>query len=406
MNEPAKSAIVRIYASNNVVGAGFLVSEKHILTCAHVINAALGRDLHNPEKPTSKVCVDFPWVAKDKMLAQVVEWVKPRTSTQQEEDRDIFDIAVLELESSPLPEKIQPVQLVVAEDWWGHRFQVFGFPSGHENGVWASGVLRKPQASGWVQMENVKETGYSVEPGFSGALVWDEQLQGFVGMTVAAETRQTKVKAAFMIPTTQLVMAWPQLSEPYRGLFAFGKDDNEFFFGRETFTEQLVAAVQAKSLVAVVGNSGSGKSSVVFAGLIPKLRQEGSWLIESFRPQLHPFCGLVAALERLHSPGQVDGPAAQNQLKENIQQGKWALSQVMTSILELHPGKRLLLVVDQFEELYTLGKDNKNNAVRQCFLDQLLEAISHTPNFTLILTLRADFLGYTLSNRSFIAFPM
>jgi ABC-type thiamine transport system ATPase subunit len=77
-------------------------------------------------------------------------------------------------------------------------------------------------------------------------------------------------------------------------LFAFGVDDAQYFFGRENFTEKLVKAVQSKPAIAVIGSSGSGKSSVVFAGLIPKLGKD--WCIVDFRPGDRPFHALAAKL--------------------------------------------------------------------------------------------------------------
>ncbi len=114
-----------------------------------------------------------------------------------------------------------------------------------------------------------------MQEGYSGTPVWDETLEGVVGMAVAAEKQRLDTKAAFIIPTNILMAAWPQLQErliaacPYKGLFAFREGDAEYFFGREAIAEQLVAAVARQQFVAVIGPSGSGKSSVVFAGLIP-----------------------------------------------------------------------------------------------------------------------------------------
>jgi len=83
-----------------------------------------------------------------------------------------------------------------------------GFPDGHPDGVYASGVLRGRQATGWIQIEDVKETGYRVEPGFRGTPVWDERLKGVVGMAVAAGTRP-EVRVACTIPADVLTSAWP-----------------------------------------------------------------------------------------------------------------------------------------------------------------------------------------------------
>jgi WD40 repeat protein/energy-coupling factor transporter ATP-binding protein EcfA2 len=167
---------------------------------------------------------------------------------------------------------------------------------------------------------------------------------------------------------------------PYRGLFAFREEDAHLFFGREQFTEELVAAVKKKPLVAIVGPSGSGKSSVVFAGLIPSLRmrmQAQTLIIVSFRPGNNPFEALSAALAPLPYTSQ-------------------SFCKILESLVQ-KPSTRLVLIVDQFEELYTMTPESE----REPFLDELLAACSRIPEFTLVITLRADFYGYALSHRPF-----
>ncbi|MER3405919.1 MAG: hypothetical protein C4289_12795, partial [Chloroflexota bacterium] len=106
------------------------------------------------------------------------------------------------------------------------------------------------------------------------------------------------MKAAFIIPAAILGQARPELAQqaippcPYRGLIAFREQDAPYFFGRKVFVQQLVEAVHGRSFVAVLGASGSGESSVVFAGLVPCLRSEEGWVIASFRPGDHPFRAL------------------------------------------------------------------------------------------------------------------
>ena len=91
---------------------------------------------------------------------------------------------------------------------------------------------------------------------------------------------------------------------PYRGLAAFREQDAPFFFGREGFAGRLERAVQQRPLVAViVGSSGSGKSSAVFAGLLPRLRAgDDGWAIAGFRPGARPFRALAGGLVPLISP--------------------------------------------------------------------------------------------------------
>lgn len=191
---------------------------------------------------------------------------------------------------------------------------------------------------------------------------------------------------------------------PYRGLFAFREEDAPFFKGREAFTQMLLEAVQQQSLVAVIGPSGSGKSSVVFAGLIPQLRLAAKDLaplhIVSFRPGDRPFRNLAAKLVPLLETqmSETDQLLEINKLAKALRQGDLTLRDVVTRLLEKNSGDRLLLVADQFEELYTLCRDAQE---RLLFLDSLLEVSERTPNFTLVITLRADFLGQALSYRPF-----
>jgi hypothetical protein len=283
-----KPCIVRIRRTNGVVvGAGFLVGEKHILTCAHVVAEALGVAQDQVDQPEESVQLDFPLLAPGNNLrAQVVVWQPPRPDGRG-------DIAGLELDTPPPPEA-SPAPLVAAENLWRHSFRALGFPQGNEDGTWASGTLLDRQAAGWVQIEDVKETGYRVQPGFSGTPVWDDELEGVVGMVVAAEAR-AEIKAAFTIPTDVLLASWPEMDQlaplpcPYQGLHAFQQQHAPYFFGREGLTDQLVRVVQEQPLTAVVGPSGSGKSSAVFAGLLPRLRQEGNWVMVSCRPGREPF---------------------------------------------------------------------------------------------------------------------
>jgi len=160
---------------------------------------------------------------------------------------------------------------------------------------------------------------------------------------------------------------------PYRGLLAFQEEDTEIFFGREAFTKHLVRIIADKKLVAVIGASGSGKSSVVLAGLIPQLRQKENWLIVSLRPGVTPFENLGKVI------------SLSDDLVCGLQQGNTKLSDVINNISQ---GRTFLLVVDQFEEIYSYPN--------QKFLDALLETLQNVSAFRLVITLRADFIGQAI----------
>ncbi len=193
---------------------------------------------------------------------------------------------------------------------------------------------------------------------------------------------------------------------PYQGLYSFNEDKAPFFFGREAFTEQLITAVNTQVMTAVVGPSGSGKSSVVFAGLIPLLRQEERWCISSFRPKDDPFQALAATLLPQLQPDTttIDQLREINRFAEDIRSKKTELTTIIERILAHNANtNKFLLVIDQFEEIYTLCPDAET---RNAFLDILLIAIERQkiqgdPTFNLIITLRTDFLSQALIHRDF-----
>jgi hypothetical protein len=102
------------------------------------------------------------------------------------------------------------VRLLKADDVWDHKFRTFGFPDQHADGVWASGHLKDMTGGKVIQFEDNKETGYRVQPGFSGAPVWDETLGGVIGMVSLSDT-DPKAKAAFCIPY-EVLSGWNQIA--------------------------------------------------------------------------------------------------------------------------------------------------------------------------------------------------
>src|SRR5439155_18062941 len=155
--------------------------------------------------------------------------------------------------------------------------------------------------------------------------------------------------------TPALADTYTPAENPYKGLRAFGESDAEHFFGRDPLVDQLVAAVAEHRLVAVVGPSGIGKSSVVKAGLVPALRKgalpgSARWLVADLFPGAYPFEDLAAALLRV----AVERP---DDLVEELARDELGIRRVAKRILPA--GTELLLVVDQFEELFTLTSDEE-----------------------------------------------
>jgi WD40 repeat protein len=173
---------------------------------------------------------------------------------------------------------------------------------------------------------------------------------------------------------------------PYRGLLPFEEKHSNLFFGRNALTQKLYEFVTSHSLSVVLGASGSGKSSLVKAGIIPKLRQcknGNPWFIlPPFRPGESPFKALNNTLEAVNLPA-IATPS------EATSSGLLTPAQSLANWLKEHPQANLLLIVDQFEELITLCR---NDQEREQFLEGLAGAIATYPNqLHLVLTLRSDF---------------
>lgn len=199
-----KEAIVRIYYNHqpDFAGAGFLVGERYVLTCAHVILSALNLQTRPVDPPDSPISLDFPLISPGTQLAaRVCFWSADK------------DIAGLELLDTP-PAGSRPLSLSSIdnsnESLWGIRFRAFGFPYLRNDGVDAQGEFRGRNARNWIMIEGLSETGYRVEQGFSGAPVWSETIPGILGMIVASETDQN-VKAAYIIPSDVILAEWALL---------------------------------------------------------------------------------------------------------------------------------------------------------------------------------------------------
>jgi len=172
-------------------------------------------------------------------------------------------------------------------------------------------------------------------------------------------------------------------SPPYKGLARFDVGDGEWFFGRERVVAEMVSRMAGASLLGVVGSSGSGKSSAVRAGLVGTLnsgmlpRSDGR-IIAIMRPGEHPLRALDRAI----------WAAAPEALREQVA-AKEGLLGAVPGILD--GDERIVLVVDQFEELFTICTDEEE---RTAFVDALVEAATRAGGgVTTVAAVRADFYG-------------
>ncbi|QFS48795.1 caspase family protein [Nostoc sphaeroides] len=184
-------------------------------------------------------------------------------------------------------------------------------------------------------------------------------------------------------PPKKLVVIPQVLDEcPYRGLEAFDKQHAKFFFGRKKVVNDIQQKLDLAKFVPIIGASGSGKSSVVRAGLIPQLDDSEWQVLEPIKPGFEPLIKLRGAFQQFFP-----GARKEKQLKDLIDNEQNNLS----AILENLPSSvKLLLVVDQFEEVFTGGASQQE---KQRFIDLLTQVVEITDSrLAVVITMRADFL--------------
>jgi len=178
------------------------------------------------------------------------------------------------------------------------------------------------------------------------------------------------------------VAARPEGASPYKGLDSFDLADAGLFFGRERLIAEMVARLAGSSFLAVVGASGSGKSSAVRAGLLPALGEgalpgSGAWLPVVIRPGEHPLRELDRALYAA--------------LPEGLRPRLVGIDDPLRAAVEVLPGgQRLLVVVDQFEEAFTVAAEPGSNR----FLATLVRTVEQAPeSVVIVVAIRADYYG-------------
>jgi len=200
---------------------------------------------------------------------------------------------------------------------------------------------------------------------------------------------------------------------PYRGLEAFGPDDAPFFFGRENLTDWLVSDLRREirapvgvRFLAVLGPSGSGKSSVVLAGLVPRLKDgaiDGSerWPIAVVRPGDDPLKELGTAVAAQFVPaGSLPDARRALQFSDDMRSDERMLDAFARMALNAASAEaRLLVVVDQFEEVFTYRPEDEKKKETFAkdrdafFANLLLAAAARGGRVAVVLTMRSDFLG-------------
>ncbi len=399
---------VRVLRSGSAApaGVGFVVGERHIVTCAHVVNTALGRERRAQDKPDqdARVQVDFPMLGSAEGApmrnCRVEAWTSPPQSGLIG-----GDVAGLVLVGEGLPIGAGPARLADRASLRGVEVDVFGYPGDppRRHGAWAILRLRGIVGGGVSQLDADSESAIRAQPGYSGSpvVISDEAGDAVTGMlTVASAYEGTRDAYATLV--TRLVGAWPGVLTnriippcPYRGLQAFTANDAQagLFVGREKEISQLRRMVERRTLIVVLGPSGVGKSSLVAAGLLPALERDG-WTTVSVRPGRTPVAALAKALLDVEQPGRA--PTMDDLTKRADLLRSDGLASLGAQ-LKLLTGKPILLCVDQLEEI--LDPDTCPAERRMEFLELVLPAQAAPDNgLHLVCILRADYLGQLLEH--------
>lgn len=200
-----------------------------------------------------------------------------------------------------------------------------------------------------------------------------------------------------------LVPQKPALStpvNPYCGLNAFDQEQAPHFFGREEMVARLVEQIEQRSLLLLVGVSGSGKSSLLHAGVLPALARvaDKTRRVVVMRPGEDPFAELVEAFRPLLPP------VLDASLADELRAGRVSLSGLLDQMPPAHASEdgSLVILIDQFEELFARHQQDET---RHGFLDLLVETAAHPAprRVSFLIALRADFLGQALAHGRFAA---
>lgn len=179
---------------------------------------------------------------------------------------------------------------------------------------------------------------------------------------------------------------------PYKGMAYFQEEDAHLFFGREQLTNEIVEQLLSKrpdetfpNFLAVIGASGSGKSSLIRAGIVPAIRrQKPDWHIHVITPTAHPLKELANSLTR-----DIESVTQAATLIDDMYEDSRSLDLYIGR--KCDNDEKLLLVIDQFEELFTLCKDP---LTRQIYVDNLMSAVATPGSVNLLISLRADFYSH------------
>lgn len=388
---PENWLVVVLDDDDKPVGEALVAGDQLVVTCAHVVNAALGRPFREAGHPGKvHVNVRFPFSGRpDEEVVRrftVSGWLPSDPETF--DDRDM---ASLHLNES-MPSGVAVPTLVPAH-YEGGPVMIFGPEAGpgktRAYGYVKGEILGKRDKARQQLDQDIAGT-FRARGGFSGGPVWIRSTNQVVGLVQAISTSQAAVDvyvlSAELIELASEGALYQVRDCPYVGLRSYRLEDADLFFGRNDFIGTLLETAKMDSLLIVTGISGYGKSSVVRAGLVPRLAQMVKLAIGFCELSESPFEELVGALARAAGYQEQVPPDIFELLRSKLRdEGLAACAAYVCSVTQTD---RTLLVLDQFERI-----DNcRNPAVKAEFMAMLGDLLEiPLGRVQLVLIVRSDF---------------
>jgi len=206
-------SIVRLITADGkeTAGLGVLLSSRHVVTCAHVVNTALGLGQRTQREPESPVLLEFPLLEGQpdppaRLHGTVARWIPPSTDTLGGDD-----IAGIVLDSDP-PDGAVPARLLAEPARPGRPVSVFGYPGPSPRpGSWVPATVRGTVGNSRIQLDSSLDAAQRVQPGFSGSPVHDDATGRVVGILTLAPHGTTPDRDSYAVAADRLRTAWPDV---------------------------------------------------------------------------------------------------------------------------------------------------------------------------------------------------
>ncbi len=381
-------------ANNSSMGTGFVIHQdsygSFILTCAHVVEQVI-------EPIIDGLDVEVKAMGSSQTIDLALLYIKGVFQTP-------FELQRCECES-------KDVELIGYSGFSGNKYQgktreatILG------DKVTLKGIKDNATYQAW---QIIAKDNNEIEHGNSGGPLICQQS----GKVIAVVSNNKGVQEGYAIAIEHLKDIWanvpPFLFEsndenesPFVGLSAFSIEQSHLFFGREEETQEIIEKLKKEDFIAVVGDSGSGKSSLIKAGVIPKYlngildtESKSPFYLIDTRPAHHPFNELSNNLATISKVFNLDFEST-NQLKKAI---KSKANEDILNALEYifkEDDATLLIYIDQFEELFTLCDDENQKAFITLLL-YLLKNQTDNLKIKIILTIRRDYYNLISEYESF-----